>query len=72
MAVLGFNYFFLPPVGTFTIADPENWVALTIIVSQAMLMDEARHSGLRNLVDRARDIQIMIVADRIADQTGPV
>jgi two-component system sensor histidine kinase KdpD len=27
VAVLCFNYFFLPPVGTFTIADPQNWVA---------------------------------------------
>ena len=42
-------------------------------LSRAMLMDEARHApGLRNLVDRARDIQIMIVADRIADQSRPV
>jgi two-component system sensor histidine kinase KdpD len=28
VSVLGFNFFFLPPVGTFTISDPENWVAL--------------------------------------------
>src|SRR5579872_6058205 len=27
-AVLAFNFFFLPPVGTLTIADPQNWVAL--------------------------------------------
>src|ERR1700704_4718330 len=27
-AMLALNFFFLPPVGTFTIADPENWVAL--------------------------------------------
>ena len=27
-AVLAFNFFFLPPYGDFTIADPENWVAL--------------------------------------------
>jgi two-component system sensor histidine kinase KdpD len=27
-AMLTFNYLFLPPVGTFTIADPQNWVAL--------------------------------------------
>src|SRR5690349_15432321 len=27
-AVLAFNYYFLPPVGRFTIADPQNWVAL--------------------------------------------
>jgi two-component system sensor histidine kinase KdpD len=28
VAMLTFNYFFLPPMGTFTIADPQNWVAL--------------------------------------------
>src|SRR5499427_9813570 len=27
-AMLAFNYFFLPPMGTLTIADPQNWVAL--------------------------------------------
>ena len=27
-AMLLFNYFFLPPIRTFTIADPQNWVAL--------------------------------------------
>ena len=27
-AVVAFNYFFLPPIGTFSIADPQNWVAL--------------------------------------------
>ena len=28
VAVVAFNYFFLPPVGTLTITDPQNWVAL--------------------------------------------
>jgi two-component system sensor histidine kinase KdpD len=28
LAILCFNFFFLPPVGTFTIADTDNWVAL--------------------------------------------
>ena len=27
-AVLAFNYYFLPPIGRFTIADPQNWIAL--------------------------------------------
>src|ERR1700739_4292119 len=27
-ASVAFNYFFLPPVGTFTVSDPQNWVAL--------------------------------------------
>src|SRR5579885_594026 len=28
LGVACFNFFFLPPVGTFTISDPQNWVAL--------------------------------------------
>ena len=28
VATVAFNYFFLPPTGTLTIADPQNWVAL--------------------------------------------
>jgi K+-sensing histidine kinase KdpD len=28
IATLAFNYYFLPPIGTFTVADPQNWVAL--------------------------------------------
>jgi len=28
VAVLGLNYYFLEPIGTLTIDDPQNWVAL--------------------------------------------
>ena len=28
VAMLCYNFFFLPPVGQFTIRDPQNWVAL--------------------------------------------
>ena len=35
-AVLGFNYFFLPPIRTFTIADPQNWVALIAFLITAV------------------------------------
>ncbi|MDQ2920912.1 MAG: DUF4118 domain-containing protein [Acidobacteriota bacterium] len=28
LGVACFNFFFLPPVGTFVVADPENWIAL--------------------------------------------
>jgi len=34
--MLCFNYFFLPPVGALTIADPENWVALITFVVTAV------------------------------------
>lgn len=32
LAMLSLNYFFLPPVGMFTIADPQNWVALFVFL----------------------------------------
>src|SRR6202044_369171 len=28
VAMLAFNYYFLPPIGRFPIADPQNWIAL--------------------------------------------
>ena len=31
------NYFFLPPVGTFTVEDPQNWVALVAFVVVAVI-----------------------------------
>ena len=37
VAMLCFNYFFLPPVGTFTIADPQNWIALTAFLVTAVI-----------------------------------
>lgn len=54
-AMLAFNYFFLPPVGTFTVADPQNWVALfaflvtSIVGSQlsGRIRKEARASNQR-------------------------
>lgn len=36
-AMLCFNFFFLPPVMTFTIADPQNWVALFAFLATAII-----------------------------------
>jgi two-component system sensor histidine kinase KdpD len=36
-ATLSLNFFVLPPVGTFTIAEPENWVALFVFLVVAMI-----------------------------------
>ena len=37
LAMLCFNFFFLPPFGTLHIADPENWVALTAFLLTAVI-----------------------------------
>jgi len=36
-AMLAYNFFFLPPLGTFTIADPQNWVALFAFLVTAIV-----------------------------------
>ncbi|HVN18756.1 MAG TPA: DUF4118 domain-containing protein, partial [Dongiaceae bacterium] len=46
LATASFNFFFLPPVGTFTIADPQNWVALFAFLVTAIVAS--------NLAERAR------------------
>src|ERR1019366_5572272 len=35
-AMLCLNYFFLPPIGTFTISDPQNWVALFAFLATSL------------------------------------
>ena len=36
LGAICFNFFFLPPVGTFHISDPENWIALLAFLITAM------------------------------------
>src|ERR1700687_873296 len=50
-AILAFNYFFLPPVGTFTVADPQNWVALL-----AFLVTSTVGSRLSSRIRQEADI----------------
>jgi len=38
--MLGFNFFFLPPFHTFTIADPQNWVALAVFFITALTVGQ--------------------------------
>ena len=38
--MLCFNFFFLPPVGTLTIADPQNWVALFTFLTVAIIASQ--------------------------------
>jgi len=69
VAVLSFNYFFLPPVGTFTIADPQNWVALFAFLAVSLVASNLsarvrsrerealyRRDELARLFDLSRDV----------------
>jgi two-component system sensor histidine kinase KdpD len=71
-AMLCLNFFFLPPVGTFTIADPHNWVALFAFLAVSLVAshlsavardrtEEAvgRRNELARLFDLGRDVLMM-------------
>src|ERR1700687_4756153 len=66
-AVLCFNFFFLPPAGTFTIADPQNWVpfiaflATSIVASQ--LSGRARQREIEAAA-RQRDLERLYAFSR--------
>jgi two-component system, OmpR family, sensor histidine kinase KdpD len=51
IAMLTLNFFFLPPVGTFTIADPQNWIALFAFLVVAVIASNLSAAAQ----DRARD-----------------
>ena len=70
-AVLAFNFFFMPPVGTFTIADPQNWTALFAFLAVSLVASNlsavagartnearARRNELARLFDLSRDVLI--------------
>jgi two-component system sensor histidine kinase KdpD len=40
VATLAYNYFFLPPIHTFTISDPQNWVALVTFLATSVLASD--------------------------------
>ncbi len=59
-AMLAFNYFFLPPVGTLTIADPQNWVALLAFLVVSVLASQLATRARQRAADasaRQRDIE---------------
>jgi two-component system sensor histidine kinase KdpD len=75
VATAAFNYYFLPPVGTFTIADTQNWVALFVFLATAVIASELSERARKQTdeaVRRRQDIerlyrfsQQLLIADNI-------
>ncbi len=63
MAVLAtalFNYFFLPPIRTWDIADPQNWVALSVFLMTAIIASQLSERARReasNADRRRREVE---------------
>jgi len=51
VAAAAFNYFFLFPVGTFTIEDPQNWVALGAFLVTAVVASQLSERARREAIN---------------------
>ena len=74
-AMLAFNYFFLPPLGAFTIADPQNWVALVAFLVVAVLASRLSTSARQKAADasaRQREITKLYTFTREMLESGNV
>lgn len=66
-ATLTFNLFFLPPVGKFTIADPQNWVALFSFMATALVASRLSARAKRRALDalsRQQELERLYVFSR--------
>jgi two-component system, OmpR family, sensor histidine kinase KdpD len=55
-SMLAFNFFFLPPVHTLTLADRENWFALAVYLVTAVVVSDLAARALPG-------VDVRIVAD---------
>ena len=60
VATVGYNYFFLPPLFRFTIADPQNWIALFAFLVTAVVASQLSERARRGTVyadQRRREVE---------------
>jgi two-component system sensor histidine kinase KdpD len=61
-AAAAFNFYFLPPIGTFTIADPQNWVALLAFLITALVASNLAEHARRDAEaakQRRREVELL-------------
>ncbi|HEU5372719.1 MAG TPA: DUF4118 domain-containing protein [Gaiellaceae bacterium] len=74
-SMLAFNYFFLRPVHTFTLADARNWTALAVYLAVAVVASQlATQARRRAALAEQREREASFLADVAAEilQTGSV
>ena len=67
-SMLAFNWFFLPPRHTFTLADSENWFALAVYLATAVVVSElAARARRRAAAAEQRERESALLADLAAE-----
>jgi len=77
LATLVFNFYFFPPIGTFTIADPQNWVALFSFLATSLIasrLSAAAKARAQEAIERRRDLERLYTFSRailLIDRAAP-
>ena len=50
ISTLLYNYYFLPPIGSFTISDPQNWIALASFLASGIIISRISESERRQTI----------------------
>ncbi len=78
VAMLCLNYFFFSPVGTFTVADPQNWVALFAFLATSITASQLSARAkrrTREAVERQREMERLYALSRailLTDTAQPI
>jgi two-component system, OmpR family, sensor histidine kinase KdpD len=77
-AMLCFNFYFLPPIGTLTISDPRNWVALFAFLATSLTASQLSARAkrrTRDAIDRQNEMEKLYSLSRallLRDPTRPI
>lgn len=62
-----YNFFFLPPVGTFTVADPQNWLALLVFLTVSVIgsrLSQRARADANVARSRQREVELLLALSR--------
>jgi two-component system sensor histidine kinase KdpD len=82
LSMLAYNFFFLPPIGKLTIADPQNWAALVVFLVTSITVSHLSNSAQRRAEEATRQrgemelvyefSRALLIADQERSLTGQI
>jgi two-component system sensor histidine kinase KdpD len=74
-ATAAYNFYFLPPLGTFTISDPQNWLALFVFLGTSIVgsrLSQKARGEAATALKRQRELEVLYLLSRELLQTESV
>lgn len=63
----GYNFYLLPPIGTFIISDPQNWLALFAFLSTSVIgsrLSQKARNEAKQARARQRELEVLFTLSR--------